>query len=375
MVNGAGGPVALYVHALAPTGVVKNSLAIAAALRADGQRVELVTALPGGTPPDGVAHVALLPGPFRRRWIEHGAAVPALRRYLAERRPGIAISMGNHGHATMWAATLGLADVRRVFRISNDLSRDAPGAPRGGWVKRFARRRLAARLVRSADRLVLVSPSLLADPLLATARAVVIANGVDVDEARARAGAPSPHLWLGGAEPVAVAVGRLAAQKNFGTLLEAVAMVRKERPLRLVILGESRDSARSELAARAAALGIGEAVLLPGTTDNVFAWVARADVFVLPSWWEGSANVLLEAMAVGTPVVASRSAGNAAQVVGDAHGLLCDPADAEAMAGAISRQLEPRTRVGPGDRAADFALSATTAAWCALVRELGSPAR
>ena len=60
---------------------------------------------------------------------------------------------------------------------------------------------------------------------------------------------------------------------------------------------------------------------------------AHADAFVLPSWWEGSPNVLLEAMAVDVPIVASRSAGNAVDLLDDGRcGLLVDPADAAAMA-------------------------------------------
>lgn len=359
--------VALYVHALAHTGVVKNVLAVADGLREAGHGVDLVTALPGGEAPSGVRHVPLLGTARPSRAIEHLAAVRPLRRYLRRECPRIAVSMGNHGHGPFWAASRGLSGTRFVYRISNELGQRPLGAPAGNRVKRWLRTRFAARLAADADALVLVSPHLLDDPVLAAAhragKAVVIPNGVDVAEARRRAAEPLDHEWLDGSQPTVLAIGRLAQQKNFPALLRAIARLAAERPVRLVILGESRDSARAELLAQARALGIDRRVLLPGTSDNVYAWLKRADVLALPSWWEGSSNVLLEAMAVGTPVVASRTAGSAAILVGDAHGLLVDPADPDALAAAIAAQLDPATRRPPGNRAQAFDLSATLAGW------------
>lgn len=363
--------IALWVHEITHTGVVKNVLAVAAALRGAGHRVDIVTALPGGEVPGGVRHVALLRTAKRSRALEHLAAIPALRRYLREHRPPIAISMGNHGHGPFWAASRGATATRFVYRISNELGGRAPDAPSGNAVKRWLRPRFTARLVADADALVLVSPHLLADPILAAAhragKAVVIPNGVDVAEARRRAAEPLDHLWLDGTQPTIIAIGRLAPQKNFPTLLQAIAKLAATRPVRLIILGESRDLARAELLSRARALGIGDRVLLPGTTDNVYAWLKRADVLAFPSWWEGSSNVLLEAMAVGTPIVASRTAGSAAMLIGEDHGILTDPADAEALAAAIAAQLDPVTRRLPGARAEAFDISATLEGWRTLV--------
>lgn len=168
-----------------------------------------------------------------------------------------------------------------------------------------------------------------------------------------------------------LAIGRLAPQKNFDTLLRAFALLRRERPARLMILGESRDDARAQLMAQAADMGIADDLALPGTVDNVFPWLAACDAFVLPSWWEGSANVLLEAMAVDAPCVASRSAGNAAQLLDDGRcGLLVDPADAGAMAQALARQIDPATQLRPGTRIEAFGMEAVSAAWAQLARAL-----
>lgn len=363
--------IALYVHELTHTGVVKNVLAVAGGLRDAGHGVDVVTALPGGEVPPGLRHVALLRRAKGSRTLEHLAAIPALRRYLRTDRPRVAVSMGNHGHGPFWAASAGVSHTRFVYRISNELGRRAAGAPSGHAVRRWLRTRFAALLARDADALVLVSPHLLEDPVLAAARAagkaVVIANGVDVAEARRRAAEPLDHPWLDGSQPTVLAIGRLAPQKNLPTLLRAIARLAAERPVRLVILGESRDRARADLLAQARALGIGERVLLPGTTGNPYAWLERSDVLAFPSWWEGFSNVLLEAMAVGTPVVASRTAGSAAMLVGEAYGMLVDPADADALAAAIAAQLDPASRRPPGERAEDFELGITLAAWRAFI--------
>ena len=366
--------IALYVHELTQTGVVRNTLAVAEAMAKDGHKTQIVTALAGGTAPPGVELISLLARPMRSRVLEQLAVIPALRRHLQASRPPLTVSMGNHSHAVMWAASLGLPGLRRVYRISNDLTRTMAGAPRGPAVKRWLRPRFTRLLVRHADALVLVSPSLLDDPALAIAqakgRATIIPNGVDVAAARRRATQPSPHPWLGAELPVVLAIGRLAPQKNFHTLLKAIALLNEQRGVRLIIVGESRGGARSELLLHAEQLCIADRILLAGTSDNVFAWLARADVFALPSWWEGSPNVLLEAMAVGTPVVASRTAGSAQSTIADRYGLLVDPADPRAMASAIARQIDPATRLVPGDRAVDYDLDKTLAAWRALMRDI-----
>lgn len=364
----------IYVHALVATGVVRNARLIAADLAAQGHDVQLVTALPGGEGAPGVAHQALLPGAGRSRLWEKVRAALALRRRLRANRPAVLVSAGNHGHGTVWAACRGMHGTARIYRISNDIMRNAPGAPSGG-LRRHGRAMMARLIAGDAARLVLVSPTLGETPAFRAAgeagRVRLIANGIDAAAARARVGQDAPHDWLGGDVPVLLAIGRLAAQKNFGTLLDAFALLRAERPVRLILLGESRDRARETLMAQARALGVAQDVALPGTVANIFPWLARADAFVLPSWWEGSANVLLEAMAVNAPCVASRSAGNAAQLLDEGrHGVLVDPADAAAMARAMARQIDPATRIRPGNRIAMFDQTTVSAAWRALVAEV-----
>lgn len=370
--------IALYVHALAATGVVRNVRLLAADFHARGHAVQLVTALPGGEGVEAVPHHALLPDARGSRLWQKWRAMPRLRAHLRSTQADLLLSAGNHGHLTAMLGSRAVPGLRRIYRISNDLRRSTPGTPKGIG-GRMARALVAWLLAADADHLVLVSPTLAVDTptfgrLLAAGRASVIENAIDADAARVRADGPPPHHWFEDMVPVILAIGRLAPQKNFGTLLAAFARLRQDgTAARLVILGESRDRAQQALRAQAAALGIGTDLLLPGTVANVFPWIAGSRVFILPSWWEGSANVLLEAMALDVPVVASRSAGNAASVLQQGrHGVLVDPADPDAMAQALARQIDPDQAVRPGRRIEDYRLDAMFGAWARMMASMAS---
>lgn len=368
--------IAIYVHDLSATGVVRNAIDIARELAEHGHVVELVTALGGDDHrvPPGVSRHALLDRAGRRA-IEHIRAAPALSAYLGRRRPAVLLSAGNHGHATAWAALRGHR-VPRIYHISNDVLRFyAPERP----LKRLERAVTSRLLAADADHIVCVAPQLLGMPAFAAAnrrgRVSTIVNGIDLEKVRNLAAQPVEHRWLGGPDAVVLGIGRLARQKNFGMLIEALAIARRIRPIRLIILGESRDDARSTLLAQASALGIGDAVDLPGRVDNVFPWLARADVFALPSLWEGAANVLIEAIACGVPVVAAISAGNAGDVLDQGrYGRLVEPDEPEQMAAALLAQTDPATMIRPGRRADDYALSDTLTAWRRLIEDVIRPA-
>ncbi|MEC3910002.1 glycosyltransferase [Sphingobium sp. CR2-8] len=366
----------LYVHALAATGVVRNVRLLASDFQKRGHAVEIVTALPGGEAAQGATHHALLPHKHGSRMLQKWRAIPRLHAYLRRTRPDIILSAGNHGHLTVLLGSRAMPGLRRIYRISNDLIRAAQGTPRTR-IGTVGRSLFAHWLSADADHLVLVSPTLATDtPALGRAlldgRASIIENAIDPSVARACAVGSSPHGWYDEGGPIVIAIGRLAPQKNFGTLLTAIARLRRDGvPARLIILGNSRDGARQALRDQADALGIGDALLLPGTVDNVFPWLAHADAFILPSWWEGSANVLLEAMALDVPVVASLSAGNAASVLDQGrYGLLVDPSDPVAMAQALAQQVDPGTALCPGNRIEAYRLDSMLDKWARLIETL-----
>jgi len=134
-------------------------------------------------------------------------------------------------------------------------------------------------------------------------------------------------------------VGRLSQQKDFGTLIKAFSLVRKHHPCRLMILGEGNK--RAELESLISDLDIANDVSMPGFQSNPYAWVKHASVFVLSSLWEGSPNVLTEALAIGIPSVANLCPSGPDEVLQDGkYGELIPMQDHEAMSEAIINILK-----------------------------------
>ncbi len=112
------------------------------------------------------------------------------------------------------------------------------------------------------------------------------------------------HPWFGDSEvPIVIAVGRLEPQKNFSLLIRAFAQVRQSMSCRLVILGDGSE--RPMLTALARSLGLERHIAMPGFLPNPHAYVARSALLVMSSDFESLSNVVIEAMAVGTPVIAT----------------------------------------------------------------------
>ena len=168
----------------------------------------------------------------------------------------------------------------------------------------------------------------------------VIYNPIVDDRLLKKAEEPLDHPWFReGESPVILAAGRLHISKDFPTLLRAFALVRKQIPARLVILGEGEE--RKELENLAQELGIREDLDLPGFVENPYKYMKRATVFVLSSQWEGLPTVLVEAMACGCPVVATDCPSGPAELLENGKwGRLVPPGDPEALAKAILDTLE-----------------------------------
>jgi glycosyltransferase involved in cell wall biosynthesis len=145
-----------------------------------------------------------------------------------------------------------------------------------------------------------------------------------------------------GERPVVLAVGRLAAQKDFGTLLEAAASWRDLDPVPLLAIAGDGPLA-GELRAQAASLGVDAAFL--GHRDDVADLLAGAALFVLPSRWEGQPLILQEALRAGAAIVATR-VGGVPDLVGDDAAVLVRPGDAQAVAAAVRAVLADASLAG-----------------------------
>jgi glycosyltransferase involved in cell wall biosynthesis len=338
--------IAIYVQDMRASGVVRTMIALAHRF-AQSDDVVLLAGHASGM--FGEADVAPARFVFVRE-TPRGAlprltVVPDLRRALCDLRPDVVLSGGNFGHFSLWAATRGLK-LPVVYVFSNPMERE--GQP---WRNRW-RRFWSGLLVRSAGGAILVGANLARCAVfarhVASGRAVVVPNGIDLSGVPEDRGAVPAAMT--GAEPVVLSIGRLTPQKGFERLIDAIAAARRYKAMRLVVV------------ARAEGLGIAEHVHFAGTTDDVYPWLRAARVFALASRWEGSSIALLEAMAAGTPIVASLAAGDAADVLGHgAFGLLADPNDPQAFAAALLRQVENPVR--PGSRVRDYDLPVMTRAY------------
>lgn len=155
-----------------------------------------------------------------------------------------------------------------------------------------------------------------------------------------------------------VACGRLIKQKGYPYLLRAFARLAVSRNVHLWILGEG--PLHKELTVLSESLGIGSRVRFLGFMDDPQAYMRAADVFVLSSLWEGFGNVVVEAMAVGTPVVATNCHHGPGEIITDGvNGLLVPPADEVALADTLERLLGDealcqRLSLAALERARDF---------------------
>ncbi len=155
--------------------------------------------------------------------------------------------------------------------------------------------------------------------------------------------------------PRAAFVGRLAPEKGLRTLIEAWPHVRAAFPgARLSLIGEGPERPALEAQARSSSLTLGpeQAVEMPGAVADVTAILRDADLFVLPSTEEGMSISLLEAMALGIPLVASSIPGNRRLVSDFKHGRLAPPDDPQALARVIIDQWENFDRAFHMSRAA-----------------------
>ena len=239
--------------------------------------------------------------------------------------------------------------------------------------------KIVPRVYPQADRVVALSRGVAEDVASLApgvrGRVSVIYNAGVEDGVAEKAREPLGEHEGDGTGPLVVACGRLKSLKGFNYLIDAVAEVRKGGlPARLWIVGEGEE--RRSLEGQVERLGLGGAVRLLGFQSNPFKFMAAADVFVLSSLFEGFGNVIVEAMACGTPVVATDCPYGPAEIITDGRdGLLVPPADAGALARALSRVLgdaglrESLAREGL-KRAEDFRAETIAGAYGELFREV-----
>ena len=249
-----------------------------------------------------------------------------------------------------------------------------------GALRRFRGLHRARRWYRMADHIVANSEGVADDVVtlagLERAAVTVIRNPVVTPEIENRAAEPVDHPWLGEAAevPVILGAGRFGRAKDFETLIRAFALLRATRPARLMLLGRGRlEEALRRLARE---LGVADDIAFPGFVNNPYPYMARARVFALSSRWEGSPNVLAEALAVGTPVVATDCRSGPREILRSGRfGPLVPVGDPGALAEALARTLDAPTDAATlREAVADYTLDASSDAYLAWMNRIAGTA-
>ena len=356
--------VALFMYDLSGGGVERMRLRLARGLAAEGHSVTLIVQHMAGPLrdhiPAGIEVIAL------QRDSVAGSAL-ALAGVLRRLRPDVLISSLDHCNIAAICAGILAGGVTRVVVCQHN----ALSAERAlGWKYRVVPW-LYRVLAPFAAGFIAVSQGV-ADDLaalsgIAPARVTTVYNPVHGGMAEARFFARAPHAWLDGRDPVFVFAGRLEAQKDPATLLEAFARCLRTGPARLIVLGEG--SLLAALQARAEKLGIADRVAFVGFQVDPLPWLAFARALVLPSRYEGFGNVIVEALGCGTPVIAADCPYGPAEILGGGRfGRLVPVGDAGALADAMQSDLAgdfPAHRLRA--RAASFSLAACVQAHEALL--------
>ncbi|HLK76194.1 MAG TPA: glycosyltransferase family 4 protein [Streptosporangiaceae bacterium] len=271
-----------------------------------------------------------LPGDLR--------AIRRLRRLLRAWQPGVV-----HAHGLRAGALTAMAVAfSRTAQGRTPLVVTVHNAPPAGGVPGAIYRVLERIVARNADSVLCVSADLEDRMRAAGARrvghAVVPAPvaGAPPDVSAETRAALRTEFGADPDQPVVLAVGRLATQKGFGLLLDAAVRWSDLQPAPLLVIAGHGPLAAG-LQARAASLGL--AVRFAGQRDDVPALLAAADVFVLPSVWEGQSLVLQEALRAAVPIVATRVGGNPG-LLGEDAAILVPLGDAQRLAEAVRAVLD-----------------------------------
>jgi len=302
--------------------------------------------------------------------------------YLRREKPDIIISAGAHLNVVSVVANI-VSGIRakNIVKETNTFSLLASTArnAKNRFMARFILPFFVAFFYPKADAMVSVSEGVAKDllvrfPNLKKEKMHVIYNPLNHVLISRLSKEPVSHPWFAGShEPIILAVARLVRAKDYQTLFRAFALALKEKPCKLVILGEGEE--RRALKIYADKIAISEHLVFMGFVKNPFKYMAKSSVFVLSSKEEGFGAVLVEAMQCGVPVISTACAGPIDIIENNKNGILVPIGDEVSMAKTILRVLgdnylmETMSKEGK-KRAQDFTVSKTTATYEKLFHEL-----
>jgi glycosyltransferase involved in cell wall biosynthesis len=337
--------IAVPIHSFEPGGVERVALNLCAAWQVAGEDVTVVLGREEGAMLQTAPKLdySLLPEPVPTAAFETLWMIRVLRRYLAREGADVVFASGNTYAIVAVAMKLLLG--RRcppvAIKLSNDLYRKDmiwPYRKAYHWWLRVQGRML--------DHFVGMAQPMraeIAELMQVPDERITIIEDPSLEERQFAALSALPRPAELPRAPHYVAVGRLARQKNFPLLLRAFARL-SDPAARLTILGEGGERGKLERLARE--LGIADRLALPGHVSDPLPYLAKASAFVLSSDYEGVPAVVIEALAAGLPLVATRCSVSLPGLLGEGQfGQLVDPGDetgfAKAMADVLAMPFDP----------------------------------
>ena len=358
--------IALLVPTMEIGGVERVFVNLANGLHECGAQVDLVVGRAGGSMGRFVEKDVQVFDLESDRMLK---SVPRLAKYLRARDPEALIAGMTHCSA---AALLARSVARGKTKIvATEHSTMSKAAANCSGLKYRLMPLWSRWVFNAADYVIAVSAGV-ADDLSAQTgiprdRFRVIYNPAISDALYASAAAPVEHPWFQvGEPPVILAVGRLDKAKDFPMLIRAFRHIRDCRAARLMILGEGPDRRRIEEVV--CELHLTQDVALPGSEHNPYRYMNCAAAFALSSAWEGFGIVLVEALALGLPVVSTNCTYGPAEILCDGkYGALVPTGDHEAMARALLCALDGPVRRDNSQHVRQFTIRSVASQYISLI--------
>jgi len=331
--------IAILVPSMCGGGAERAMLNLAIGLQERGLNVDVVLGKAKGP------YLGNIPSEIRIIDLKASRILTSLRglmMYLKKEQPASLISVMPHTNVVAILARYLARTNTKIIAVIQDAI--FSGLPNTMGLKFRVVRLLTKLLYPKANSIVTVSNGVAEDVFrlggIAKSKVKVIFNPMITPELKDKAKAEVGHKWFVAKDrPVLVSAGRLTAQKDFKTLLRAFKIVLERRKAYLMILGQGEE--RDSLKKLISELGLDKEVDMPGFVDNPYAYIAKADVFILSSAWEGLPGVLIEALALGTPVVSTNCFFGPQEILKEGRlGRLVPVGDWKMLANAVVATLE-----------------------------------
>lgn len=301
--NGNSRRLAIYLPSYESGGVERMLVNLARGLVCRNIDIDFVVG------PKNPRYVDLLPSNINLIELESNSDESILEKsvsYIKKHRPDILLtSKPENEELALKAKILAQQPLKLVFRTATNVSALMKNR---NAIKRWLYQKSLKKRYKLADIIITVSKGVANDIFNITGipreRIRVAHNPVVTPELKELAKQSITHPWFSPSAPsIIIGIGRLGRAKNFSLLIKAFAIVEKQIQCHLIILGEGR--ANNRLNNLIKNLNLTQKAQLLGYVNNPYAYLSRSSLFVLSSNWEGSPNVLIEALTLGIPVVST----------------------------------------------------------------------